>query len=139
MDDSQLLKLLIASISDQTDVLMAMSTAGLTGVYVTFFRLSRPTARLGCLSLAPVAIFFVVALFCGYLMKMLITGYFHEMTHGATGEDRPSDALEYFTDEYSRTLRIFAGVQLIASFLGALWLVSLWLKIYCVERRTAPE
>ena len=136
---SPLLKLLIASISNQSDVLTASSVAGLTGVGI-LFRHPRAFVRLSLLRLAPVLVLFLTSLLCGYLIKMLITGYFHEMAHGTTSESCPSDSsTEYFICDYSMWLRNLVFLQLLTGIIGYFWLTILWLKVYYVKPRKAPE
>ena len=132
MTEDQLLKQFFAAISNQSDVLVAMSVAGLTGVYVTFIQPVRKPACASLLSIFFVALFFVVSLVCGYLINMALTGYYHEMIHGKGGSG-PGSALEWFIAQYSDNLQILALLQLAASSIGILWLMILWVRI-CLRR-----
>ena len=130
MTEDQLVTQFLAAVSSQSDVLVAMSVAGLAGVYVTFIRPYRSSYRPSLFSLISVLLLFVVTLVCGYLTDSAITGYFYQMAHGKGGSE-PGAALAWLiAEDFPTGFQYLAAVQIATGVIGILWLAVLWFRTY---------
>ena len=130
MTEDQLVTQFVTAISNQSDVLVAMSVAGLAGVYVTFIRPYLSTYRPSLRSLSFVLLLFGVSLLFGYFTDAAISGYFYEVVHGKGGT-KPGDALAWLiTEKYPVILQYLAAVQISTGVIGAIWLAVLWYRTY---------
>ena len=132
MTQDQLLTQFFEAISNQSDVLVAISGGGFTLALAIIIRSSRTSYRGSVLgSSIFVMSCFAVSIVCGYLIDSKITGYFHQMIHGEVGSGAAA-ALALFK-EYSDVFKVLSLLQIAASLIGLFGMPVLavqWDKAY---------
>ena len=139
MTEDQLVIQFLTAISNQSDVLVAMSVAGLAGVYVTFIRPHLSTYRPILFSLLLVLFLLGMSIFFGYVTDAAISGYFYEMVHHERGT-MSGAALAWLTvEKYPVVFQYLAIAQISAGVIGSLWLAVLWFRIYRRQKTSQGE